>query len=220
MLWPDDDKKITRFNNIVQYEALLNSSIIALSLESGIEFQGKQLALLLRRVSEGPRLSEVLRKNTKRFLHGLAAGLVVCEIIARRDRGDLAQITETMKAVAKAFSAERCKVSLKTIENSIWPRFRSVAHLWAASARCSGGFSVLPYPLGEVEQFLALAEWYRSAGEEWRPRKSSKGSLLIAERTWRVPSEISLPPPAIEEAFYLRKPLFAAKADFDLSTVE
>jgi hypothetical protein len=97
-----------------------------------------------------------------------------------------------MDHVAKAFEDFGYGVSRKMIENEIWPRFRSVAHLWGAVVYCRS--AAFPCRQDELERFLHIAEFMRSDGEAWRPKQSGR-TLLTPGKTWRLPDDIRLEKP-------------------------
>src|SRR5215217_6481915 len=67
------------------------------------------------------------------------------------------------------------KITEKTINDSIWPMYRSVAAYWAA-------YSVVgpewPCTTSTLDKFLAIAEEFRRRGEATRGRQSPEPTIL------------------------------------------
>jgi hypothetical protein len=88
---------------------------------------------------------------------------------------------------------------------TLWKKFRSVAHLWAAArydfemeGRRRGGRSDFILP-SRFPKFLAVAEKFRVLGERHRPPGGSRNSKTLAKRildgdaTWKPPPDLELP---------------------------
>jgi hypothetical protein len=86
---------------------------------------------------------------------------------------------------------EHFRVSKSTIDNTIWPRFEPVAHLWCAHGLFFEDQTDLPCPTDKTPEFLKRAEEIRVIGESVR-LKNSKHTLLRQTVTLRVPESISL----------------------------
>jgi len=203
MLWPGDAIQMERF----RASALVHK--LKIDIDGGDlphdTFTPEEWAGLFKIATLAPPFSEVVQASVVRYYHGLALGQFICEIIARKDRRSKnATIGQTMATVTKFCKDFGWRVSKSTLVNTIWPDFRAVAHLWAAKVRRlpfdrrGFSFDITPTfvcPPEELAQFLAMAEWYRSRGEEL---ESNKTNLLGAGQTWRVPPEITLPPVATQ----------------------
>jgi hypothetical protein len=209
MLWPDDPEKRQHALKAAGLETV--GAMIA--NHAGESIMAADLVSLWADARATRPLADIQEEARKAFVHGFAAGLVLCEVIGRRDRKHpRAQLGDTQRAVGKMFSgAGGYPMSQKTIEMTIWPQFRKVAPLWASvvygnQARGEGpGETRFPCRLGEIEHFFAVAEWYRKAGEQCRTKGATR-QLLLAAETWRVPAGTAhmLPCPEMQ-VFRLKK---------------
>ena len=97
-------------------------------------------------------------------------------------------------------------ISLNKDKNSLWTKYKPVAHLWAAwheftgdskadlQAALSG--SIHNPLLDDFPRFLAVAEYFRKFGEGTktsRPHKGRNEFFLDANETWQVPDNYPLP---------------------------
>ena len=127
----------------------------------------------------------------KPFLHGVTAGNVlhnVLDLIAcDPDNASLGKAIEMALLPAKQLSSStfNCTISISTFNNTIWPKYRCVAHLWAAfyartmfDNRCE-----FPCAVGDLPAFLADAEDYRVLGESRKTKRSPKGEILVPGET-------------------------------------
>jgi hypothetical protein len=151
----------------------------------------EQTRVLMRFGNEAPRLAEVSEDSNRPYFHGVTTGLVLAAIIHRRDAGHpRANLGDVMDLVSKRLSgANDLTLSRGTINNVVWPKYRCVAHLWAAyvHAAIQGRDGTCPCRLDRLADFLAIAEWYRVEGEGFRPKQSDRPVLAAAE-TWRMPT--------------------------------
>ena len=99
-----------------------------------------------------------------------------------------AQLGAVMDTVAATLTGVGgIALSRKTIDNTIWPRFRCVAHLWAAYLwGAAPGDRTFPCRLDRLADSLTVAEWFRAEGEGFRPKGSDR-TVLSAAESWRMP---------------------------------
>jgi hypothetical protein len=104
-------------------------------------------------------------------------------------------------------------ISLKKDKNTLWTKYKPVAHLWAAWHEFTGdskpdlqaalsGFSHNPLS-DDFPRFLAVAEYFRKFGEGTKTPRSHEGRnefVLDANETWQVPNNYPLP--AISPPYY------------------
>ena len=92
------------------------------------------LALILSiwRLGRGP-IDEMAARAKSPFVYGMISGCVLAETVGKitlRRRKE-ASMGHSIDIASKAFYP-RWRVSVKTINTLIWPKYKSVAHLWAA----------------------------------------------------------------------------------------
>jgi hypothetical protein len=129
------------------------------------------------------------------FLWGTIAGRILWEAVFSAVMQEGASpIPEVKQSLAKELVKER--VSQKHIDNVIWPRYRPVAHLWAArKIRHDAGREQKHFPcsIAELPTFLATAEELRDKGESLRLPRSPEASILRKGDAIRLPDLVSLP---------------------------
>jgi len=191
MLFPEDEAE----RALVERAAAARVAVETAEKEQIHAAKGDAIAQLLRYVHEAPRLSEIVagEKFFRRHLFGRVAGIILTETLARRE---LHPNAPNMGHVKKRLGAglKNLKVSKATIDDTIWPRFACVAHLWAAYLALmeTTGSDVFPCQVRHFPGFLAVAEANRIEGQNYRIKQASR-PVLDAEKTWRVPDGVILP---------------------------
>jgi hypothetical protein len=84
-------------------------------------------------------------------------------------------------------------ISAKTINNTVWPRYRCVSHLWAAYI--GGPKKGCPCTEAELPDFLGAAEAFRLAGERTKAWKSPEDRILRPEEMARLPDAVKVTAP-------------------------
>jgi len=148
--------------------------------------------------------AESIKKEMRTLLvRGLIAGCVLYELLsARQDgtnktsksKGDVLEaLTDTNTKFGRLLFNERTQIDF--INREIWPRYRPVAHLYAAAMQVGlDGAASFPCRCPILPQFLALAEHYREGGEKLQMLRKPRGhTVLNANETWSVPRSIILP---------------------------
>lgn len=124
------------------------------------------------------------------MVHGAIAGGILADVVGAAQTGEPISMGTAISRAARAFCYKRpkWKVTPKTINNSIWPRFRPVAHFWAAyiDKRPADSFPCSPWNLHE---FLSTAEAYRLLGESSSTFKA-KSTILRRDEMTRLPDAI------------------------------
>jgi hypothetical protein len=85
-------------------------------------------------------------------------------------------------------------ISRSTLVNTILPRFRPVAHLWAAHSyeALHGEDRQFPCSFERVRDFLAMAEFFRERALAIKfPQR--RDALLRADEAWTLPPGLPLP---------------------------
>lgn len=204
MIYPDseDDR-----------EQVLNAAKIEFALENRWAFDDCSTELLALSARTLPLTN--LQQNAKDwFVKGMIVGMVLHNQIANHCIGNTSAtkgklIRDATNIFEKSSNGGIIRVSPKTFNNNIWPRYRSVAHYWAASYSAgviddypNGAF---PCRLDRLAKFLADAEAYRLKAEATVPKQASSSILDPAEtlklpgRLKIEPSELSFEPIAAEE---------------------
>ena len=96
-------------------------------------------------------------------------------------------------------------LSQKTIDNTVQPRYRSVAHFWAAYLDRSQetDSTTLPCRGRDLPLFLATAEAYRRRGETIRSAPQATTPVLRPGEAVMIPPALALP--EIELIFSTKK---------------
>lgn len=192
MLWPDNPEARTAWERAARVRFLTSFLEHVEDLASLREFG--MLA------AHSSRIEDLNPEAQERMKHGLVAGWVLHEAIGRAELigrevrfGEAAaDITRYLEKTLRG----RFRISKKTFDNSIWPRFRSIAHFWAAYASANMGKDdrsrVFPCTLDQLVPFLSTAEAYRLKGETLRG-KHAASPLLRPDETVRLPPDLPLP---------------------------
>jgi hypothetical protein len=149
-------------------------------------------------------LPAIQARATKPHLHGMIAGKVLNNLLALitcdPDNASMAKAIEMALPTAKQLSSStfNCTISSSTFNHTIWPKFRCVAHLWAAylSRVMFDDRRDFPCSVGDLPAFLADAEGYRVMGESRKTKQSPKNTILPAGETiqFRLPESVAVEP--------------------------
>ena len=127
---------------------------------------------------------------------GSLAGIMLGWMVFRAEQpATRAQVSlgDAFRMVDEAYRKHRQRGGgIENLKRHIWPRFRPVAHLWAAlhvwndrevpiETRMTGR---------DFHQFLMAAEWLRRKGESLKPKRATT-AILPRGRTWRIRHEVS-----------------------------
>ena len=185
MIWPDDEA--------ARDDALATCSGEFLRpLIDGLD--GPMLKTLAQISLDAPRLQDVQKEATaERFVHGIIAGRILAAAVGCSGLGMEITMERAIETAIEPYCYRRpeWKLSPKTVNNKIWPAFRPVAHLWAATwARHKGQHDrEFPCDLDHLPEFLAWAEAFRRLGETTRLTPKSP-KMLRAHQTMRLAPEI------------------------------
>jgi len=190
MLWPDDELSRSRAISSAMVESIAEEYDWSLEL-------GKMAFDLARNAPPIGDIHAEVRRG--RFLKGMVVGKVLHDVLwAIHGCG----VTTTLKEQAQE-TIERLqnkdggqkRVSMSLFNSEIWPTFRSVAHLWAATHKKNviekqGAF---PCRLDSLKAFLLDAEAYRQFAEITHV-KHATGPLISPGQALLFPAELGLHP--------------------------
>lgn len=131
----------------------------------------------------------------KPYYHGMFAGNVLHNVLGLiACDPDNASLGNAIEMALLAFPPGK-QLSKATFNKTIWPKFRCVAHLWAAYFSRSVFDDRRPFPctLDDLPAFLADAEGYRVMGET-RKTKQSRETILRAGEIIRLPEGLAIEP--------------------------
>jgi hypothetical protein len=136
-------------------------------------------------------IKDVQEETQPTFVHGMIAGKILWLALLDHHTGKKRGLEAIKADISKEYSGEKRfeRLSVSTINNTIWRTFRSVSHFWAAYPMCAADRNDLP-------RFLAVAEYLRHAGEAC-PMRQHPGTVLDGASTWRVPPQLALPEYAV-----------------------
>jgi hypothetical protein len=175
MLWPDDLDVRDRAVKSGHLKILISDWVIPQELAQQISSDALDATPMVA-IQESAKLP---------FVHGFIAGTILHTIVSEvavEKNSDRASMQRVIADLSKIFYP-RWRLAPKTIENTVWPQFRKVAHYWAAYIQ--GTFSQPPEPfpcrLANLSGFLSTAEAFRHAGEATRTKRSPRPILLPSE---------------------------------------
>lgn len=133
----------------------------------------------------------------QRYYQGCLAGEFLSEAFADDLRGrpvKLEHYKAAMTAPRRRKLHERMNISRSTLVNTILPRFRPVAHLWAAHVYAGKylGDRELPCSVARVPEFLLFAEIIRERALAMKFPKR-RDALLREDEAWTLPPGLPLP---------------------------
>jgi hypothetical protein len=183
MLWPCDEE--TRAKAMLVEQCLWDRSL----LEQG-QLLPSEIAALAKAGIDAPAAADMAKANAKVFVNGYVAGLILHNAVSAAEKHPKdAAIQATVKRISESFGLE-WRLRPQTINNHIWPRYRPVAHLWAAFVFSED--DVFPCRHPDLGTFLAKAEAYRELGENTRTRHSRSAVLRPGESA-ELPAGLRLP---------------------------
>jgi hypothetical protein len=186
MLWPADEKL---------RKQVIHAVMVDLVFQSGNHPHPETAAErreFIELIRTAPRASNHDADFRDGYTRGMIAGEVLKEIVfgAELPAGDFT-LTAIKKRIASRFIQER--ISVSTINNSIWRDYRRVAAYWAAFITI-GMPTTFPCRPAILGVFLSLADDFRRRAETIHTPQSPKKTLLREGETVAIPSSIHLPP--------------------------
>jgi hypothetical protein len=193
MLWPEDEKARERW---------LHAAMVREASALGEDLPESHARFSLQLAADTTPLKELKGIAEDRQAHGWVAGAMLHRAVERAavegsvNLGKIAQ--EVVQASAGLRRQHGMRLSVKTINNRIWPDYRSVAHFWAAYVTAlDEGQKAFPCSIGGLPAFLATAEAYRKAGETVQTKQ---GPVMRPGESVLVPDFLTLPTLALEFA--------------------
>jgi hypothetical protein len=156
-------------------------------------------------VCEPQQLPEILQWSVReitaavaaRFEPGVSAGFVLYEALGGFGKAEIVGrlISDLKLDPKKRFG----RFSRKTFANATWPRFRPVAHFWAATFMAMK-LEREPFPcaLASFKDYLAMVEAFRIAGETTKAKQSPEQFLLRPAETVKLPANLQIRPADLE----------------------
>ena len=190
MLWPHDPDIRGRFLSAVSVKIGV-STIGRIPLQEATPPTPAEVREFGEAMLSAPRVEDFTEAGNKAYFHGLVAGKILYEAVGRHDIGSE---NPGLAAIKSMLTAYFDRLSQKTIDDVVWPRYRSVAHFWAAHLTVSEeiGIAVFPCRTHDLAHFLATAEAYRRRGETTRSPQSPSPVLRPGEAVM-IPPALALP---------------------------
>jgi hypothetical protein len=194
MLWPEDEPRRAKAMEAAVVRHLTDSGALPMPQSAA------ELSDLARTISDAPKLSDFTDDGKSAFVRGVIAGKILFEAVGiERCSPGGANLSRTKSEIAdKVRKVRKIRMSEKTIDNSVWPTYRSVSPFWAAwlySGDPTGRFPCNPSDLGA---FLATADAFRRLGETTRTPQSPKAAILREGESFAVPASLGLPSVRLE----------------------
>ncbi len=201
MLWPDDSDTRGRYLSAVSIKVSVTSiDRVPISKPSPTEVRELAEAIL-----SAPRVEDFTEAGKRAYVHGLVAGKILYDAVGLHDIGRENISLGNIKGALSDLLGPAQRLSVKTIDNAVWRRYRSVAHLWAAYLHISQetDSTFLPCRARDLPIFLAVAEVYRTRGETIRLTTKSPSPVLRTGDAVMIPPALVLP--EVELTFSTKK---------------
>jgi hypothetical protein len=183
MVWPDDPAARDAFLQTVSAEILRGAAG---------DLEREDLITLVHLQSSAPRLIDLQAISSKRVINGAQAGMYLRETLGLLSLGRPAKMKPIAQQITRSLPGFKA-TNAHTFENHVWPKFRRVAHFWAASLHINAGkpnkANRLPCACSDLPQFLALAEGFKHMGETTRA-KQARRPILNSDETVTLPAEL------------------------------
>jgi hypothetical protein len=190
MLWPNDAPSRTRALHSEAVEFLrrgpneADAGFLAREDLRCIDFDFEAFEF----AAAATPIRDIIAQAREPYVHGMIAGFVLDQTVGKvaLQRKD-ARVADSIQAAEKAFWP-KWRVMAKTINNSTWPQYRRVSHLWAAHWRRASEHEDASFPCGraDIGAFLSTADAFRKLGEACRTYKSPR-PLLAPREAIRAP---------------------------------
>ncbi len=176
MLWPgDDDLRHRALGAAWCEQVLLSGQLPAPRGRAELDF-----------VRSAPKPSDFAEEIKAGYRAGIIAGQILLHAL------DGMSLTAAKQRIASNLRNDR--ISVETINHTIWRAYRCVSPYWAAYIK-AGGFDTtsapwLPCWPADLGLFLARADAIRERGEAVSPFRSPRGPVLRAGLTITLDPEI------------------------------
>ncbi len=189
MLWPHDPETRDSYIGAVSVK-LQVAAIDQVPLRKPTPTEVREFAEM---VLTAPRIGDFTKAWQKAVVHGAVAGKLLHEAVGLHEIGrENAGLGGIKSMLADRLGPGR-HLSQKTIDNTIWPRYRAVAHFWAAHCSEYTGSGGFPCRTRDLALFLATAEAYRRLGETTRSTSKSPTTILRPGEAVMIPPTLALP---------------------------
>jgi hypothetical protein len=150
------------------------------------------LTALLTMQHNTPSWAQIQKRAKSRLAHGSVASAILYNALTLPGGGKgLSAIKSALQERLSGRHEYFQKLSLSTIDNTVWKIFSRVSHLHLAYALllAARGGQAYPFPCDVVDLpvFLKTAENIRLDAER-TPLRQKVGALLDARLTWKVPT--------------------------------
>ena len=195
MLFPDDEEALR------QWVIKVGIDILQHGREPNPDFPVPHTPpFVLKILSDSPSSEDISSGVLERIQHGRIAADIVLSVLS------LSKVAPQHATIRKAIRLEGVSLvresaghpaSSPTALKSIWSRFKSVSHLWAAVA-CENARGRDSF-ISDLLHFMAVAEQLRVLGESHRALGGRKNSARVGsmtldpETTWKAPTGLVLP---------------------------
>jgi hypothetical protein len=186
MLWPHDQAQ--------RAEAMKSS--IATFIKTAIDAAVPPMNLMIERdwyalAQEALPMRLVSDQSKTAFRHGVLAGELLAAAVNEHTASGsvkLESLKTEMTSAKRRKSHKTLDISRSTLENTIWPRYKPVSHLWAAYVQTAlfERDPTFPCRLDSLPDFLALADSFCRAGLSLRLSRRNE-ALLSIDQLWTLP---------------------------------
>jgi len=193
MIWPDDPGQ--RAERMKTETADFLSASMAAKPAADYSSEDVQWPDLVSIAKDAMPARTFTKQETVRIRHGMLAGQLLGGAVTNDARAPgrwkLANLKDD--TIAQIRNRDDLRISRSTLENIILPRFKPVAHLWAASLYRTfyEGDHEFPCALDHLPDFLALAKFFGREGTRIKA-PLRRESLLDCDKLWFIPDELDL----------------------------
>jgi hypothetical protein len=193
MCCPADIDKPTRLNWALTSDELYHATRATKEVGLKAWVEGETAIEIADREDWKEIAKDLLHRD---WLAHIAAGFILRWVVSRwRDRTTKsdASLTVAAKVIEEWCQKQRIKGgrSQHVIRN-LWPKYKSVSHLWAAFYIMQDAKIDFHTPDG-FQQFLSTAQWLLETGAKIVPKGRRPGEAVLSlEQAWQVPASYVL----------------------------
>ncbi len=185
MLWPDDEAARERAIEI-------STSQFFYGLRDHLNRD--DLIALVSMFKDQPPTEELWEQARPLFVAGMRSECICAEAVGITGMGSALYLKTIRHSVCGDFGKHGQSIDDRNFQNHIWPKFRKVAHFWAATLHQqeSASAPVFPCSVSQLPEFLGLAEGFRRLGEATRTRRGTQ--LLIHSESIQLAQGLAVTP--------------------------